>query len=69
MAEIRNAYGVLIRKPDGKKWLERNIHRWEDNIILDLKEIAPEGVNWNRWAQNSYQWQALLNTAMKPRIP
>jgi hypothetical protein len=33
----RNAYGVLVGKPEGKRSLERRKHMWEDNIELDLR--------------------------------
>jgi hypothetical protein len=32
MGTIRNAYEILIGKPEGKRPLERPRHRWEDNI-------------------------------------
>jgi hypothetical protein len=39
MGEMRNAYKILIRKPEWKRPLGRPGHRWEDNITLDLREI------------------------------
>jgi hypothetical protein len=38
--EIRNAYIILIRKPEGKRPLRSNRHRWEDNIKVILKETG-----------------------------
>jgi hypothetical protein len=35
---MRNAYKVLIRKPEGKRPLGRPRHIWEDNIRMDLKQ-------------------------------
>jgi hypothetical protein len=32
MGEMRNAYKVLVRKPEGKRPLRRPGHRWEENI-------------------------------------
>jgi hypothetical protein len=37
--EKRNAYRVLVDKPDGKKPPESPRHRWEDTIKTDLTEI------------------------------
>jgi hypothetical protein len=35
----RNAYGILVGKPDSKRSLGRPKRRWEDNIKMDLREI------------------------------
>jgi len=32
MGEIRNAYNILVGKPEGKRPLGRPRHRWKDNI-------------------------------------
>jgi hypothetical protein len=40
MEETRNAYGILVEKPEGSKPLGRPRHRWKDNIKTDLKEIG-----------------------------
>jgi hypothetical protein len=45
MEKIRNAYRVFIRKSEGKRWLGRSRHRWEDNITMDYKEKGWEHVN------------------------
>jgi hypothetical protein len=34
MGEKRNAYRILVGKPEGKKPLGRPRRRWEDNIKL-----------------------------------
>jgi hypothetical protein len=34
----RNTYRILVRKPDGKRPLERR--RWVDNIKMDIREIG-----------------------------
>jgi hypothetical protein len=38
--EKRNAYGVLVGKPEGKKPLGRPRHRWEDNTESVLRETG-----------------------------
>ena len=35
--ERRGVYRVLVRKPEGKRPLERPWSRWEDNIKLDIR--------------------------------
>jgi len=39
MKGTREAFKVLVGKPEGKKPLGRPMYRWEDNIKTDLKEI------------------------------
>jgi hypothetical protein len=34
----RNAYRILVGKPEGKRPLRRWRHRWENNIKVDLRE-------------------------------
>jgi hypothetical protein len=37
MGEKRNAYRILVGKPEGRDHWER---RWVDNIKMDLREIG-----------------------------
>jgi hypothetical protein len=37
--EKRNAYRILLGKPEGKRPLGRPRRRWMDNIKMDLREI------------------------------
>jgi hypothetical protein len=46
----------LVGRPKGKRPLERPRHRWEDNIMLSLREIGIDGVNWIQLAQDRVQW-------------
>jgi hypothetical protein len=48
---IRNAYNILIGKPEGKRPLGRIRHRWKDNIRMNLREIVFEGVDCMHLAQ------------------
>jgi len=40
MGVIRNAYKILVGKPEGKRPLERPSLRWEDNIKMYLRKIG-----------------------------
>jgi hypothetical protein len=37
--EKRNAYRILVGKPEGKRPLGRPRRRWVNNIKMDLREI------------------------------
>jgi hypothetical protein len=40
MAEKRNAYRIVVGKPEGKRPLGRPRRRWVDNIKMDRREIG-----------------------------
>jgi hypothetical protein len=40
MREVRDAYKILVGRPEGRRPLGRSRRRWEDNIKLDLREIG-----------------------------
>jgi hypothetical protein len=42
----RNAYRLLVGKPEGRRLLGRPRCRWVDNIKIDLGEIGWGGVDW-----------------------
>jgi hypothetical protein len=53
---VRNAYKILVGKPEGKRPLGRHRLRWEDNIRMDLRQIAWKGVDWMHLAEDRDQW-------------
>jgi hypothetical protein len=64
----KNAYRILVGKPEGKRPLRRPRHRWEDNIKMDLREIGWGGIDWIDLAQDRDRWRALVNTVMNFRV-
>jgi hypothetical protein len=55
MGEKRNAYRILVGKPEGKRQLGRLRHRWEDNIIMDPRGIGRDDKDWIDLAYNKDQ--------------
>jgi hypothetical protein len=45
MGQMRNAYIILVGKPEGRKLLEKLRHIWDDNIRMDLREIGGCGMD------------------------
>jgi hypothetical protein len=60
MGEIRNAYRILVGKPEGKRPLGRPRRRWVGNIKMDLRERGWTGLIWLRTDQG----RALVNMVM-----
>jgi hypothetical protein len=70
MGDKRNAYRILVGKPEGKKKpQERPRHRWVDNIKMDLRDIAWDGVDWINMAQDMDKWRVFVNTVLNLRVP
>jgi hypothetical protein len=46
MGKKKNAYRLLVGKPEGKKPLGRPRCRWVDNIRMDLGEVGCGDVDW-----------------------
>ncbi|KAJ4431300.1 hypothetical protein ANN_19897 [Periplaneta americana] len=69
MGESRNAYRVLVGRPEGKRPLGRPRCRWEDNIRMDLREVGYDDRDWIDLAQDRDQWQAYVRAAMNLRVP
>jgi hypothetical protein len=68
MGEKRNAYKILVVKPEGKRPLGRPRRRWVDNVKMDLREIWGD-INWLYLAEDREQWRALVNTVINLRVP
>jgi hypothetical protein len=69
MGEVRNAYNILVGKPEARKPLGRPRRGWEDNIKMNLREIGFGDVDWIHLAQDRDRWRALVNTIMNLRVP
>ncbi|KAJ4431868.1 hypothetical protein ANN_20474 [Periplaneta americana] len=69
MGESRNAYRVLVRRPEGKRPSGRPRHRWEDNVKMDLREVGYDDREWINLAQDRDQWRAYVRAAMNLRVP
>ena len=69
MEEGRSALKILTGKLAGKRPLGRPRRKWEDNIRMDLEEICINEGDWVDSAQDMNYWRALVNAALKLRVP
>jgi hypothetical protein len=69
MGKNRNAYRILVGKPEGKRSLGRPRRRWVDNIKMDLREVGWGDVDWMDLAQDRGQWRVLLSISLNLRVP
>jgi hypothetical protein len=64
----RNAFKILVGKPEGEILLGRPRRRWVDNIKMDLREIGWDGMDWIDLAEVREDWRALVNTVMNLQV-
>ena len=69
MEYSRNAYRVLVGKPEGKRPLGRTRRRWEGNIKMDLREVGCDPEDWIDLAEDRDQWRAYVRAVMNIRVP
>jgi hypothetical protein len=69
MGENRNAYRLLVGKPEGKRPLGRPRCRWVDNIRMDLEDVGWCDVDWFGLAKDRNRWRALVNSVLNLGVP
>jgi hypothetical protein len=68
MEEGRSAFKILTGTPEGQRPLGRPRCRWEDNIIMDLKEVGTNTRNSVDSAQHGEYCRALVNAELNLRV-
>lgn len=66
--EKKNAYRILVCKPEVKKPLGRSRIRWKYYINIQLKEIGWESMDWTDVAQDKDKWLEDVNAAVNLQI-
>jgi hypothetical protein len=65
----RNAYRILVGKPEGKRPLGRPRSRSVDHIKMNLRERGRVGIDWIDLDQVRDQWRTLVIMVMNLRVP
>jgi hypothetical protein len=68
MEEKRNAYRLLVGKPEGKRPPGRPRCRWVNNIRIDLVEVGSGDVDWIGLALDRDRWRAIVNSVLNLRV-
>jgi hypothetical protein len=58
MEEKKNAYRLLVGKPEGKRPLGRPRHRWVDSIKMAIVQIGLGELDWIGLAQDRYRYSS-----------
>jgi len=58
-----------LGKLEGMRALGRPMHRWKDNIKMDLQEVGCEGMDWIDLAQDWDRCWALVNAVKNLWVP
>jgi hypothetical protein len=66
MGKKRNAYRLLVGKPEGGRPIGRPRRRWLNNIRMDLAEVGWGVVDWIGLAQDRGRRRALVNFGIEP---
>jgi hypothetical protein len=69
MGEKRNAYRLLVGKPERKRSLGSPRRRWVENIKMDLGEVGWGDVDWIGLAQDRNRCRALVNSVLNLWVP
>jgi hypothetical protein len=69
MGKMRIAFRLVVGKSEGKRSLGIPVHRYVDNIKMDLLDIDLGEMEWIGLAQERYRRKALLNWVVNFQVP
>jgi hypothetical protein len=65
MREMRNACRIFV----AENLKGRSVHRWKENIIMNLRQIWCDDVDWIHLAQDRGQWPNFVKRILNFLIP
>jgi hypothetical protein len=69
MGYKKDAYRLLVGKPERKRPLGRPRRMWVDHIRMHLGEVGWGDVDWIGLAGDRNMWRALVNSVLNLRVP
>jgi hypothetical protein len=64
----KNAYRLLVGKPEGRRPLTKPRRRWVDNIRMNFVQVGGSDVDWIGLALDRDRWRPLVNSVLKLRV-
>ena len=69
MGGSRGACRLLVGRPEGKGLLRRPVHKWDENIKMDIQKIGWADMDWIDQAEDRDRWQVLVNVVVNLGVP
>jgi hypothetical protein len=69
MVERRDAYRILVGRPEGRRPLGIPRHSWEDVILKWVFKKWAGVMDWIDLAHDRDRWQAVVNVVMNVWVP
>jgi len=66
---MRNAYKILVEKPEWNRSLQRQRRWWEGNIKTDLKENGCDDMDWIKLVHIRIKLLDLVKMETNHRVP
>ena len=60
---------MLVGRPEGKGLLRRPVHKWDENIKMDIQKIGWADMDWIDQAEDRDRWQVLVNVVVNLGVP
>ena len=60
---------MLVGRQEGKGLLRRPVHKWDENIKMDIQKIGWADMDWIDQAEDRDRWQVLVNVVVNLGVP
>ena len=67
--ERRDAYSILVGKPEGKRPISETQAQMGGNIQSSLQEVKYWGMDWIELAEDKDRWRVFVTAVMNLQVP